>query len=251
MIKKIVIVEDEKLNADRIKRLLKEINPQFEIIAVLDSVADTVEWFNENDDPDIIIMDIRLSDGLSFDVFDQVTVDCPVIFTTAYDEYAVQAFKYNSVDYILKPVEKTELEQAFNKLDEYESLADNQQALDNLLNFVKPKDFRSRFLVPFRDGFQTILVTSISCIYTDMKLTKARLKNGKDVVLNLSLDDIEKQLDPKFFFRANRQCIIHVDSVHQLLNYFNRKLKIVLYDFDIEIIASRKKSNLLKEWLDS
>ena len=197
------------------------------------------------------MMDIRLSDGVSFDIFDKVAIQCPIIFTTAYDEYAVQAFKYNSVDYILKPVEKEELHSALNKVDDYKSKMENQLSIDKLLSYVKQKEYRTRFLIPFRDGFQTILVTDLSFIYMDMKLTKARLKNGKDVVLNLSLDDLEKQLDPKFFFRANRQFIIHVDSVDQLVNYFNRKLKVILFNADVEVIVSREKSNLLKEWLDS
>lgn len=251
MIEKIVIVEDEKLNADRLKRLISEINPSVKITAVLDSVMDTIEWFKENEEPDVVMMDIRLSDGVSFDIFDKVAIQCPIIFTTAYDEYAVQAFKYNSVDYILKPVEKEELHSALNKVDDYKSKMENQLSIDKLLSYVKQKEYRTRFLVPFRDGFQTILVTDLSFIYMDMKLTKARLKNGKDVVLNLSLDDLEKQLDPKFFFRANRQFIIHVDSVDQLVNYFNRKLKVILFNADFEVIVSREKSNLLKEWLDS
>lgn len=251
MIEKIVIVEDEKLNADRLKRLISEINPNVKISAVLDSVADTIEWFRENEEPDVVMMDIRLSDGVSFDIFDKMAIQCPIIFTTAYDEYAVQAFKYNSVDYILKPDEKEELRTALHKVDDYKSKMENQLSIDKLLSYVKQKEYRTRFLVPFRDGFQTILVTDLSFIYTDMKLTKARLKNGKEVMLNLSLDDLEKQLDPKFFFRANRQFIIHVDSVDQLVNYFNRKLKVVLFHADFEIIVSREKSNLLKEWLDS
>jgi len=251
MTEKIVIVEDEKLNADRLKRLISEINPSVKITAVLDSVMDTIEWFKENEEPDVVMMDIRLSDGVSFDIFDKVAIQCPIIFTTAYDEYAVQAFKYNSVDYILKPVEKEELHSALNKVDDYKSKMENQLSIDKLLSYVKQKEYRTRFLIPFRDGFQTILVTDLSFIYMDMKLTKARLKNGKDVVLNLSLDDLEKQLDPKFFFRANRQFIIHVDSVDQLVNYFNRKLKVILFNADVEVIVSREKSNLLKEWLDS
>ncbi|MDH5826489.1 LytR/AlgR family response regulator transcription factor [Sphingobacterium sp. SG20118] len=251
MIEKIVIVEDEKLNADRLKRLIKEIDPNVTIIAVLDSVMDTVDWFKENEEPDVVMMDIRLSDGVSFDIFDKVTIQCPIVFTTAYDEYAVQAFKYNSVDYILKPVQKEELKTALDKVNAFKAPAENQLSIDKLLNYIKKKDYRSRFLIPYRDGFQTILVTDVSIIYMDSKLTKARLKNGKDVILNMSLDDIEKQLDPKLFFRANRQFIIHIDAVNQLVNYFNRKLKIIISDSDFEIIVSREKSTLLKEWLDS
>lgn len=251
MIKQIVIVEDEKPNADRLKRLIQEINPQANILIVLDSVTDAIDWFQTNGSPDLVMMDIRLSDGISFAIFDKVPIDCPIIFTTAYDEYAVQAFKYNSVDYILKPVEKEALAIALERVQVYDLRIGNQVSLDKLLTYVKPKNYRTRFLVPFRDGFQTILTTDITCIYSDMKLTKARLHNGKDMLLNLSLDDLEKQLDPTFFFRANRQFIIQVDAVSQLVNYFSRKLKVKLHDDAFEIIVSREKSMLLKEWLDS
>lgn len=251
MIAKIVIVEDEKLNADRLKRLIREVYPYAQVIAVLDSVADAVDWFQHQETPDVVLMDIRLSDGISFDIFEKVAINCAIIFTTAYDEYAVQAFKYNSVDYILKPVEKEELLHALLKVEKLDSMMNHQLSLNKLLQYVKPKDYRSRFLVPFRDGYQTILVSQVSCIYVDLKLTKARLVSGKDILLNHSMDDLEKQLDPKIFFRANRQFIIHIDAVDQLVHYFNRKLKVVLYDSDFEIIVSREKSMLLKEWLDS
>lgn len=251
MIEKIVIVEDEKRNADRLKRLIKEINPDIHILTVLESVDEAVEWFRSNKHPDLVLMDIRLADGLSFAIFEKVNIHCPIVFTTAYDEYAVQAFKFNSVDYILKPVEKEELAIALKKVCNLGETKDSQLSIEQLLSYMKPKEYRSRFLIPYRDGFQTIVVNDISCIYSDMKIVNARLKNGKNVMLNLSLDDLEKQLDPKLFFRANRQFIIHVNSVHQLVNYFNRKLKILLYEGDFEIIVSREKSNLLKEWLDS
>lgn len=251
MIEKIVIVEDEKLNADRLKRFIGDIYPNAQIVAVLDSVTDTVDWFRNQEIPDVVLMDIRLSDGISFDIFEKVTIDCPIIFTTAYDEYAVQAFKYNSVDYILKPVEKEELSTALRKVEGLGSMMNNQISIDKLLHYVKPKDYRSRFLVPFRDGYQTILVNEVNCIYVDLKLTKARLKSGKDVVLNQSIDDLEKQLDPRIFFRANRQFIIQIDAVSQLVHYFNRKLKVVLFNSEFDIIVSREKSVLLKEWLDS
>lgn len=134
MIEKIVIVEDEKLNADRLKRLIGDIYPNAQIVAVLDSVTDTVDWFRNQEIPDVVLMDIRLSDGISFDIFEKVTIDCPIIFTTAYDEYAVQAFKYNSVDYILKPVEKEELSTALRKVEGLGSMMNNQISIDKLLH---------------------------------------------------------------------------------------------------------------------
>lgn len=251
MVSSTIIIEDEKPNADRLIRLIGEVNPELKIVAVLDSVSDAIEWFQNNNHPDIAFFDIRLSDGISFEILEQIKIDSHIIFTTAYDEYAVKAFKHNSVDYILKPVEKEELVKALTVVEEITALLDQQRAVEKLLDYVKPKDYRLRFLVPFRDGFQTILIDEITCIFLEQKVTKARLRNGKTVMISHNMDDLENQLDPKIFFRANRQFIIHVDTVSQLINHFNRKLKVVLVDCEFEIIVSREKSFHLKEWLDS
>ena len=137
-ITKVLIIEDEKLNADRLKRLLKEIKPSIVILDVLDNIADSINWFNGNELPDLVMMDIRLSDGLSFEILETIKIDCPIIFTTAFDEYAVRAFKFNSIDYLLKPVEKTELENAIQKLDYQKDLQIKQQPLKGLLYFIYP-----------------------------------------------------------------------------------------------------------------
>jgi len=251
-IKKIIIIEDEKPNADRLKRLLLDLRPDAEILAILDSVKESVAWLALNEKPDIIMMDVRLADGLSFEIFNHIEVKCPVIFTTAYDEYAVRAFKYNSVDYLLKPIEKEELETALNS---YELLIREVQTLnpiiENLLTQMQPKEFRNRFLLPYRDGYKTVMVSEVAFFFSELNTTQAHLFNGDFEIVTQPLEKLEQQLDPKHFFRANRQYIINMDSVALVQNYFNGKLKIVLKKYpDREVIISREKAPQFKNWMD-
>ncbi|MFD1630729.1 LytR/AlgR family response regulator transcription factor [Pseudopedobacter beijingensis] len=252
MIRKILIIEDEKPNADRLKRLLKLIEPDAEVLTVLESIADCIAWFTVSTEnyPDVVMMDIRLSDGLSFEIFDKIQIKCPVIFTTAYDEYAVKAFKFNSVDYLLKPVEQDELQQAFDKLKS-QSADRSVSSIENLLNFLKPRAYRTRFLLPYRDGYKTIQTAEVAFFQSEMKLTKARLYNGKDEIVPQTLEELEQELDPKQFFRANRQFIIHIEAIQYIHNHFNSKLKIdIKNNPEVEVLVSREKATLLKNWMD-
>lgn len=250
MISKILIIEDEKLNADRLTRLLRTIIPQVTIIAVLESVSESIAWFEQNSTPDLVMMDVRLSDGLSFDLLKKVDMDCPIIFTTAYDEYAVQAFKYNGVDYLLKPIEPEELEHALRKVEKSSHKPFDTQSIENLVGLLRPKAYRNRFLLPFKDGYKAVLVQEIIYIYVEQRVTIAHLTDGSEVVLQQSMEELDQQLDPKIFFRANRQFIINIDYVVQVLNYFNGKLKVILKDSNTEIIVSRDKASALKAWMD-
>lgn len=251
MIQKVLIIEDEKPNADRLERLIKSVRPNTQIVEVLDCICDSIDWFESHEMPDVVMMDIRLSDGLSFEIFEKTTISCPIIFTTAYDEYAVKAFKYNSIDYLLKPVELDELERAFQKLESTTSVPE-PASLANLLNYFQPKDFRTRFLLPYRDGYKSLQINDISYFYSKLKITRAKLHNGTEEIIPLTMEELEEQLNPKDFFRANRQFIIHVDAIAQIHNYFNGKLKIDLKKSpeDMELIVSREKASLLKAWLD-
>lgn len=250
-IKKVLIIEDEKLNADRLKRLFREICPEIIIIDVLDNIVESINWFQNNKAPDLVMMDIRLSDGLSFEILEKVTVSCPIIFTTAYDEYAVRAFKFNSVDYLLKPVEQEELHQALLKLESLKAQNINTDTLQGLLNAIQPKDYRSRFLLPYRDGYKTVMVEDVVYFYSELKITHAQLKNGQTETLLQTMEELEQQLNPKFFFRANRQFIVHIDAIKQLHNYFNGKLKVELKNNNkTEILISREKAQSIKLWLD-
>jgi DNA-binding LytR/AlgR family response regulator len=246
----IVIVEDEKPNADRLTRLIMALKPDAVIVVVLESIADSIAWFSANPMPGLVMMDVRLSDGLSFEIFSKVKITCPIIFTTAYDEYAVRAFKYNSIDYLLKPVEQEELAIAFSKLTTVVK-DDLSTKLESLLSFVATKDYRSRFLLPYRDGFKTLLVSEIKYFYLEHKITRAKLHNGTEEVIPLNMDELESQLDPKLFFRANRQYIIHIDAIDQIYNHFNSKLVVLIKNVPgLEILVSREKATLLKSWID-
>ncbi|MCT2563400.1 LytR/AlgR family response regulator transcription factor [Chryseobacterium herbae] len=252
-INKILIIEDEKLNADRLKRLLLKLRVHVEIMSVEESITSAVEWLNHNPAPDMIMMDVRLADGLSFEIFNKFEIRSPVIFTTAYDEYAVQAFKYNSIDYLLKPIDEDELEAALRRYETFiETVPFVGTAIEGLLNYIQPKDYRKRFLLAHRDGYKTVLAEDILYFYTELGISKAVLNTGTIENVPQTLEELERQLDPKFFFRANRQFIIHIDSVKQVLNHFNGKLKLELrkQQPDIEIIVSREKASVFKSWMD-
>lgn len=245
----ILIIEDEKPNADRLIRLITDLRPEANILPVLDSVSDSVDFFASNAWPDVVMMDVHLSDGLSFEIFDKISVNAPIIFTTAYDSYAINAFKQNSIDYLLKPIEAEELEAAFDKL-QYVSEVASSKSIEKILSDLRPKDYRSRFLIPYRDGFKSVLVDSIVMFYSVSKVTSARLEDGSEEVIPKSLDDLEQELDPRLFFRANRQYILHIDCIEQIHNYFNSKLKVVVRNYpQIEIIISREKAPIFKNWL--
>lgn len=249
---KILIIEDEKLNSARLQRILKEVLHSVEILAVLETVTESVIWFRENPRPDVVLMDIRLADGLSFDIFAQTSVSCPVIFTTAYDEYAVRAFKVNGIDYLLKPIEKDELAAALQKV---RPVADSPVDFNllQLLQVFKERNqvYRKRFLLPSYDGFKTVSVEDIDLAYSEFKLTHLVLKNGTVETVPQSMEDLEDELDPDSFFRANRQVIVGVHCIESIQNDFNGKLRILLKrNTDNEVLVSREKAPLLKAWLD-
>jgi two-component system response regulator LytT len=251
-IKKILILEDEKLSAERIQRLILEIRPNTEIVGMLAGVKKTIDWLSENDSPDLIMMDVKLADGLSFEIFNLTEVKCPIIFTTAYDEYAVKAFKYNSVDYLLKPIEKDELEAALTK---YENIAQQPLSqlvlIESLLAQLQPKEYRKRFLLPYRDTYRKINVADIAFFYSNLNICYANLFNGEQIVISQTLEILEQELEPKNFFRVNRQYIVHIDSIEQVHNFFNGKLRIKVKNCaDHDIIVSRTKAPMLKTWLD-
>jgi len=251
-IKKILIIEDEEANADRLQRFLLKIRPAMEVLDVLDSVKKSIAWLSENESPDLIIMDIRLADGLCFEIFQQADVKSPVIFTTAYDEYAIKAFKYNSIDYLLKPVDKDELEAAINKFEQLSTQSFDQQLLiEHLLTAMQPKAFRTRFLIPYRDGYQRINAGDVAFFYSQVGINYAHLFNGETVIIPQTLETLEQQLDPAVFFRANRQYIVHINSIEKVHNYFNSKLKLEIKNCtDPDVIVSRTKAPLFKAWLD-
>ncbi|WP_192348715.1 LytTR family DNA-binding domain-containing protein [Algoriphagus sp. Y33] len=245
----ILIVEDEKHNALRLQQLVTELADEYHIAGMVGSVEETVNWIKNNAKPDVALMDIRLSDGLSFDVFRQINVSFPIIFTTAYDEYAIRAFKVNSLDYLLKPIQKEELAAALKKCNP----STLQPTVEQLLELInsKSKLYRKRFLLPAFDGFKTVNSEDILFVYFESKSTKLMLKSGHKEVVPYSLDELEEELDPDDFFRANRQFIVHVNSIERILNSFNGKLKVVLKRHpEKELLVSKEKAVKFKEWLN-
>lgn len=248
----ILIVEDESINAGRLKRLLEELEPDCKILGIIETVSEAVLWLKSNSLPDLITMDIRLADGLSFSIFDEFEITCPVIFTTAYDEYAIKAFKVNSIDYLMKPIEKKELEHALRKYKSLAAVENNTVNIAGILrDFMHKPSFRLRFLVSYRDSYKSVNVNDVEFIYSEFKISNLVLKSGLVIPISQTMEELEKELDPDVFFRANRQFFICVESIKSITNYFNAKLKVQLrLDPDREVIISREKSPLFKQWMD-
>ena len=253
-----IIVEDEFLTAQMLENMVKELRPDWNILGVFDSVADTVEWLQDNPQPELIFLDIQLADGLSFSIFDKVKVESGIIFTTAYDEYAVKAFKLNSIDYILKPVKKEALLEAIEKIENIIKRIEEENKIDidyaELVKGIKEGEanYRKRFLVSKRDAFFAIPVEDVAYIHFESKLTYAVTFDKKEHVINFTLDKLEEELDPSVFIRANRQAIVNLKAIHSLENYFGGKLIVkLLPQFDEKFVISRAKASVFKEWLDS
>jgi len=224
----------------------------YQIIEVLGSINKSVDWLTSHEHPDLLFMDIQLSDGVSFEIFNQIELICPVIFTTAYDEFAIKAFKFNSIDYLLKPVQKDELEFAIKKFEGLEnSIREKNPALKKLLSIMDKKEFRTRFLVSYKDGFKQVNVDAISYFFSEFGITYAISFDGEKNIIDHTLESLEEQLDHKTFFRANRQYLVSINSIGHVHNYFNSKLKVELKQSKNAIVISRLKATSFKEWLDS
>lgn len=247
-----IIIEDEQHNADLLKGLIDSIEPGARLLATLPTVQESIEWFKTNASPDIVFMDIRLADGLSFGIFKEVEISAPVIFTTAYDEYALQAFKVYGTAYLLKPVLKEELEEALEKTKRLNTVVSGEDVGAMLDMFkTQQKTYRTRFLLHFRETYKTVPVSSIDYIYLEHKIVHFKLLDGSSLTVPFTLEELEEQLDPECFFRVNRQYILHIDSIESIQKYFNEKARITLKrDRQAEVIVSRIKMPLFKLWLD-
>lgn len=252
---KILIIEDEKPAAEWLQQLISKLDPEISILGVIDSVRGAVEWFRQNSAPDLVFMDIQLADGLSFEIFEQVKVPCPVIFTTAYEEYAVKAFKVNSVDYLLKPIAFDELESAFQKfLSQAKKEETIQPVTLDLLNKVREmlrKQYKTRFIIKVGEHLKSIPVEDIQFFYSLDKATFLCTSDFKTYIVDYSLDRISEMVDEHRFFRINRKYILSNQSIADIVFYSNSRLKIKLKKPDEEsIIVSRDKVAAFKEWLD-
>jgi len=251
----ILIIEDEALAARRLKNLLLEYDPAIIVLDVIDSVEDAVFWFKDHPQPDLIFMDIMLADGQSFEIFEHAEIKTPVIFTTAFDEFAIRAFKVNSIDYLLKPVEPRLLDGAMRKFHSMHPAPDNFKAIIESLvsgrsREMKPQ-YRNRFLVKQGDKFFPISITEVAHFSFEDKLSFLNTSGNKRYMLDYTLDELDKMLDPDVFFRLNRQYITSVSAVRSVHNYFNGKLKVYV-DPEVPsgIIVSKNRANQFKQWLN-
>lgn len=254
---KIFIVEDEKAALNNLKALISDINPQAEIIGESDTVCNTIEWFKNNAMPDLVIMDIHLADGSAFEIFDYTEITCPIIFTTAYDEYALQAFKVNSIDYLLKPINKDELRKAFAK---YKLLFNGNKAKDEdeslirkiIREIKKENNYKTHFLIPVKsDKFIPLEVDSIMLIYISEGVVKAIDNENNQYVFSQTLDELTEMLNPKLFFRVNRQFLVSKKAIRDVTIWFNGRLVLNLKNKDLideKIIVSKARATDFKEW---
>ncbi|WP_428666943.1 LytR/AlgR family response regulator transcription factor [Runella sp.] len=249
---KILILEDEPLAAKRIESLVKSLEPDAEILAKLESVRSAVKWFNENPQPDLILMDIQLADGLSFEIFQQADVSAPIIFTTAYDEYAIRAFKVNSVDYLLKPIEKEELEAALEKFKSQKATMPQDRigkALDALLS--QKTEWKTRFLLKAGARFDIVEINDVAYLYAEDKVVFLVTKEQKKYYVDETLDELEQKLNPTHFFRINRKYLTQLSAIERIEPHFNGRLKIKLrHREDDDVYVSREKAEVFKKWLD-
>lgn len=226
----VVIVEDEIIAAQTLRRLIAEIRSDFVVVAILQSVEESIEWFSENPAPGLVFMDIHLADGSSFEIFDKVKIGCPIIFTTAYNEYALDAFEVNSIDYLLKPISKKRLEQAIGKFDNFSYQECNNQLVTELITAIDKKagHYKTHFLIPHKDKLIPLAVEDIAYFYAELKIARVVCLNSQSYSLSYSLDELMKRLDHEQFFRANRQYIIAHKAISDLSVWFAGKLAVNL-----------------------
>jgi DNA-binding LytR/AlgR family response regulator len=269
---KILVIEDEKPAARRLIQLIHERMPDAEIYDSIDTVTAAVAWLKNNPEPELIFLDIQLADGISFEIFEKVKVAAPIIFCTAYDQYAIKAFKLNSIDYLLKPVDPEELTIALEKfkmgrkepsisLDQIRSLIQPPQksfktepsiSLDQIRSLIQPpqKSFKTRFLVKIGERIQTVDVQDIAFFYSEDKVTFLQTRAGKKYIIDYILDDLEEMVSPDTFFRLNRKYISAISAIKDVFTYSNSRLKIHLENCtDNDILISREKMGAFKSWL--
>ena len=250
---KILLIEDERPAALQLQKLLAKAAPEAQVLSTIDSVEDSVAWLQENSAPDLIFMDIQLADGLSFDIFRQMEVSAPVIFTTAFDQYAVQAFKVNSIDYLLKPVQPEELQAALQKFRERQPQSPplSPELLQQLLRSVQQPQYKERFLVKSGQSLLYIPVEEAAYFYAEDGLNFLLTENKKRYPIDYTLDQLESELDPGRFHRISRKFIVGLPAIHKIHPYFNHRLKLDLRPpFEGEVIVSRDRVSEFKAWLD-
>lgn len=249
---KVIIIEDEKPSARRLQRMLDNLDIKVETL--LHSVKESIEWFLNNEHPDLIFLDIQLSDGLSFEIFDAVKINSAIIFTTAYDEYALQAFKLNSIDYLLKPIDDEELEAAVNqyktRLPQQQSVTLDFNEIKKLLTNPIEREYKKRFSVKIGQHLKLINIDEIECFYSENKGTYIHTSKGRNYLLDTTLDNLQNELEPHTFFRINRKFFVNIHAIKDMISYTNSRLQIKLKSYnEQEVIVARERVKDFKEWL--
>ncbi len=255
---KVFIVEDEELAVKKLRKTLESVDNTAEVVGVADSIRSSVNWLQNNPAPDLILMDIELCDGQSFEIFDKVEVKSTVIFTTSYDEYALKAFKVNSVDYLLKPVQKEDLKAALTKLQNmkvmYGAQSGSSMNIDSLVKELQlklqPKEFRKRFLVKHAQKLVSVDIEEIGYFYSDGRLNFFKTYDNRKFVVDYTMDELEEMLDPERYFRISRSFYVSINSIDQIHDYFGNRLLLHLKPpVDKEAIVSREKVTEFKVWM--
>lgn len=251
---KIVLIEDELYNLRLLEEMIKSLRPAWKVIQTFESVKESVSWLNSHPHPDLLFMDIQLADGLCFSIFDQVEVKSLVIFTTAYDNYAIRAFKVNSIDYLLKPFKEKDLETAIEKYENFSNhpvkIRDKQDYLE-IMDAIRKgeKKYRKRFLVSKGPAYYMLPVEEIAYLFSEYRITTAVTFDNQNHVVDFTLESLEEQLNPEVFFRVNRQVIANIQAIKKIENYFGGKLKVRLNPpFNNDVVISRLKAIDFKQW---
>jgi len=252
---KVVIIEDELAASENLIYLLKSIDPGIEVLKVMDSVKTAVSFFSSPNTAELAFMDIHLADGLSFEIFDQVRIKVPVVFTTAYDQYTLKAFKVNSIDYLLKPIDQEELSEALDQfIIQTEDKGVSEQQVKGLLSLINtsPKAFKTTFLVNQRDQMIPLKTDNIAYFYIDQGIVKGQNKDNISYIIDSKLEDIESELNPAEFYRVNRQFIVNRNAIENIKHYFNGKLIVTVKPVSEErIVVSKAKATSFKNWMSS
>ena len=249
----VLIIEDEKPAARRLSRILLALG--VEANQMLHSVEESIHWFQNNEHPDLIFLDIQLSDGLSFEIFEHVTISSAIIFTTAYDEYALKAFKLNSIDYLLKPIDVEELKAAVDKYKNQQSqqseMRVNFDDIKRLLIHPIDRKYKKRFTIIVGQHLKIISVDDVECFYSENKGTYLHTTSNRNYLLDGALEQLYTELNPEHFFRVNRTFIVRMHAIKDIIAYTNSRLKIVLNSYsETEIIVSRERVKEFKNWID-
>ena len=249
----IIIIEDEKPAARRLDRMLQKIGYTAE--AMLHSVEESINWFQNNEHPDLIFLDIQLSDGLSFEIFETVEIKSAIIFTTAYDEYALQAFKLNSIDYLLKPIDDEDLENALLKykerISEKKSVSIDFDDIKKFLVNPQEKSYKKRFTIKVGQHLKMIPVDAIECFYSENKGTYIHTAEGRDYLIDLTLEQLEPELSPDTFYRTSRKFYVNINAIKDIISYTNSRLQLKLHTYNAqEIIVSRERVKDFKAWIN-